>query len=190
MHHRPHRLAAQVASEPRDAAVDPPADVPFLVQPVDADFLLQRFELPIARQELGILLLRQCRSERVRKADPKPGFEIGGQIGEGTGGGVKLDGQPLQDLETRLPCFESVLLQDGVLDLGIVHVGHVQRTVLLPGGHQQVLDDVGPGFIAEVGNQRKAVEDLTGHGVPPARAPVFGVLPIRLRAACFPFCAG
>ena len=52
--------------------------------------------------------------------------------------GVEINGQALKNLRGFVPRLRAVLLHDGVFDLGIVYVCHVQRRVFLGGSHQKV----------------------------------------------------
>jgi hypothetical protein len=102
-------------------------------QPSDFDFLFQRLEFRVAGDEFGFLLLRQRGGEGIGQADFEARLEIGGGVGQPAAGGMKINRQPLKDLRGFRPCFRTVLFHDGVFDLGVIHVGHVERAVLPAG---------------------------------------------------------
>ena len=50
-------------------------------EPYNFDFLLQRLELPIARDQFRLLFLRQRGGKGVGQTDFEAGLEVGGGIG-------------------------------------------------------------------------------------------------------------
>src|SRR5258706_68171 len=97
---------------------------------------------------------------------------------------MKFDGERLQRLRGGFPRFRAVLAEDGVFDLGVANLGHMDGLVRLRGFVEQFLDGHAVRLTTEVGDEREAVENLSGHGAPPVPSPASYARPIPRRAAC------
>src|SRR5215472_4346100 len=63
----------------------------------------------------------------------------------------------------RFPAFESILANNDVLDFRIIDFGHVQRLVMGRSFVQQLFDLVRAGFVAQIRDEREAIENEAGH---------------------------
>jgi hypothetical protein len=79
------------------------------LQPCDLDFAFDRFELRIARDELGFPLLRQRHRKGVGEAELVAALEVGGEIRKRARGGLELDRQRWQLARDLLPAVGAAL---------------------------------------------------------------------------------
>src|SRR5260221_5285318 len=85
---------------------------------------------------------------------------------------MKINGKTGKDFRDFRPRVRAVFFQNRVLHLGVVHIGHEDWMVLSTCGDEQVFHRLRTGFVTEVGDEREAVEHLSGHGAPRVPVPV------------------
>jgi hypothetical protein len=91
-------------------------------EPVDFDFLLKWLKFGVAGDEFSLLFSGQRGGEGIGQTELETRFEIGGAVGQGAGGGMKIDGQALQDLCGLRPGCGAVLFHNLVLRFGVVNL--------------------------------------------------------------------
>ena len=96
-----------------------------LTQPVDFDFLFERFEFRVAGDEFGFFFSSECSGRRRLRPglDFEAGLEIGGGIGQRTLCGMKFQRQAFEHVGGLCPCLRAIFLQEHVFYLGVVHLG-------------------------------------------------------------------
>jgi len=89
----------------------------------------QLLEFPVAGNQLGVLLFRQCCGKSVRQTDFEPRLKIGSAIGQDPIGGMELNWRCDQLTGNGLPRRFAILAPHDVLDFGVVDLGHVSGLI-------------------------------------------------------------
>src|SRR2546427_531505 len=112
---------------------------------------------------LAASLLQRACAERVRKADRMGGFKSRGDVGQLARHRMKPDWKCDQAVRYCFPPRQTISANNDVLDLCVIDFRHVQWLVLARGLVEQGFDLVRTGFVPEISNQRKTIEDGAGH---------------------------
>ena len=86
------------------------------------------------------------------------------------------DGQILENTGSVSPALGSIVLQDGVLNLGVVDMRHVQWGVLPASNDHQGFDCLRTEFVTEVNSLGELLTAAAGWGQPPIQLMLRGGL--------------
>src|SRR5262249_11412478 len=90
-------------------------------------------------------------------------FKSRGEVGKFASHRVKFDRERDQTIRDGLPSRQTISANNYVLHFGVIDFGHVQWFTLFRRFMEQGFDLVRAGFVSEISNERKAIEDGAGH---------------------------
>src|SRR5262245_32132879 len=102
-------------------------------------------------------------------------LKSGGDIGEVACHRMETNWERYEAIRYRFPRGQTISTNDDVLDLRVVHFGHVQWLVTARCFVEQRLDFVSADFVSKISDKREAIEDGAGH---------IGLLPELSRLFC------
>src|SRR5215470_13029229 len=100
-----------------------------LLYPVDLNFFLQQFEFRVAGDEFRFLFLGQRRRESVGQAHLESRLKISSNVRQCPRGGMEINRKTGQYFCRLRPRLFAIFLQNRILYLGVVDVGHKDRLV-------------------------------------------------------------